>query len=1563
MATLIGVVSQVVGEVFAVAGDGTRRPLAEGDRVYAGEQLVTGASGAVAVPLSNGETLTLGRDSSLGLDEQMLAGTDGSNTAAVQDQPAAPSDSDLTDVEQLQAAIEAGVDPTLEGEATAAGPGAGGAGGAGAIGGGHSFVLLGEVGGALDPVIGFPTEGLSAGPEFPDAEPIVDPRLEAPDSTPIVDIEYEDEEGSIVVGPAVVDEEALSDGSNPSSNAEHASGNIVITSPDGVSSLQIQGFDGIWVDVTSGGVVVGQYGVLVVDAAGNWTYTLTDNTLDHDIPNQTGSADQVGESFPVRVFDLDGDVSPTVQLNVLINDDGPSLDLEVNDGAVREFLNISLDETVGATDRYGSNDVDDGYSSDDVAGLAQVTTSMPGGLAALFNPGGSYGADGPGSTTGVFSFSGVPETGVLTNLASTAGGAITLFLEGGVLVGRDADGGDPVLTISIVNVGTPEVPIYQLQTTLFEALAHDDNDSVFDESVNLLIVEGGPVLLDYEVTRTDGDLDSVTDTESFVLASGNGSAFSFDDDGPLVSSFSLKEGVKLFVDESVGTTGSTKDEPGQATNNDESGQGAGVIGYKTITGASLFNLSVDAGSDGLDSSKTKYELTLSAANVDSGLDATAGGNILLSQDPDTGDILGKVGDTVVFRLHMDADDGDLTLTQYFAIEHTDVNNNHDFLAQIGSGLVGAKVTVYDNDGDSASSSTVDLGPVLGFEDDGPAISNVQGAVLANSPDGYTTGGSLVDLGSDGAGYADLTGNIAGWNGTTTTYAATTLTSGEAPVFYYVDPANPGVLFAYTSTVPGPYTGGAGQALVFTVTLDTAGNYVIEMDGKLDAATQEFSATFGNIPGGNQDYLVVTNTGAVYKPGDAIPAGQFVVVSVDSSIGSVNSSTQGLATDNQWVDGSETLYFDFSEPAVKVSFAIDVQGGATTNVVNWTVYGTNADGDLVTETGSTLYTEGVQLQVPTTLTDITRVELSDAGGSSGFRVQKISIVDRIEEDPVSTTLNVAVVDGDGDKASATLNVTFEPEVPSTFIVGSNANDIGGSSVPYVVSGGAGVIKGKAGGDVLVGDEGRASVVGKSVNLIVMMDSSGSMTDSIQFNGSSMSRMEALKLSVNTMLATLAAGAAANIRVNLIDFDSSAASLGVFDLKAPGGLSAAQAAVNGMVAGGYTNYEAALQVALNWVAGGGGSGPYTGSNVINQAIFVSDGEPNSWLNGNSTSLSNTTYVDGASSTAVAHLLGTYNPSGTVNDDTVNEITQLESTFGQIQAVGINVGGTALNILNQVEGEPANVNPDVATNVTSGDQLQNVLLNFNPETVLADAGNDRIEGGEGDDLIFGDVLFTDSLAVAAGLSTLPGAGWAVFAALEAGQGVGAAYAGWDRADTLAYIKANALQLSGESGRALGHDTLIGGSGNDWIFGQEGNDTIIGGKGNDVMSGGSGKDTFIWQAGDAGGSTDTILNFTHNYNGNPNGDSLDLSQLLSGENTTGGIGNLLSFLDISLGNVSGTGAMDTIIKVSETSAVNPATSTELTIVLQDVNLYASYGHAAGNESALIQSMLGDGTLKVDTV
>ncbi|WP_459208179.1 retention module-containing protein [Pseudomonas sp. MLB6B] len=154
MAKSIGVVSQVIGEVFAVGADGARRLLIEGGRLYVGDQLETGVEGAVAVRLDNGAQLTLGRDSSLLLTARLLDDA----VPDIVSPDALPSEAALADVVRIQRAIAAGADPSQEAEATAAGAPQ-------PLGGGHSFVLLTEVGDRVDPEIGFPTAGFVYPPE------------------------------------------------------------------------------------------------------------------------------------------------------------------------------------------------------------------------------------------------------------------------------------------------------------------------------------------------------------------------------------------------------------------------------------------------------------------------------------------------------------------------------------------------------------------------------------------------------------------------------------------------------------------------------------------------------------------------------------------------------------------------------------------------------------------------------------------------------------------------------------------------------------------------------------------------------------------------------------------------------------------------------------------------------------------------------------------------------------------------------------------------------------------------------------------------------------------------------------------------------------------------------------------------------------------------------------------------------------------------------------------------------------------------------------------------------
>ncbi|QXI15554.1 retention module-containing protein [Pseudomonas hamedanensis] len=149
MSSVVAVVKSIVGQVFVVSPEGVRRVLVEGDRLYVGDQIDTGLSGAVSLELADGRTLDLGRDT-----QWSANAPDSSTDLAEATAQAAPS------VAELQQAIAAGVDPTTALESTAAGPSAAGTGGA--AGGGHSFVMLDATAGRVDPTIGFPTAGINA---------------------------------------------------------------------------------------------------------------------------------------------------------------------------------------------------------------------------------------------------------------------------------------------------------------------------------------------------------------------------------------------------------------------------------------------------------------------------------------------------------------------------------------------------------------------------------------------------------------------------------------------------------------------------------------------------------------------------------------------------------------------------------------------------------------------------------------------------------------------------------------------------------------------------------------------------------------------------------------------------------------------------------------------------------------------------------------------------------------------------------------------------------------------------------------------------------------------------------------------------------------------------------------------------------------------------------------------------------------------------------------------------------------------------------------------------------
>ncbi len=144
MSTVVAIVKSIVGQVIATSAEGAHRVLVEGDRLYVGDTLDTGAGGMVTLELADGRMLDLGRDT------QWSSADAASPITEATAQSAAEARAEVVDV---QRAIVAGADPTQDLPATAAGPGAGGAAG-GAAGGGRSFVLLSETAGEVQPEIG-----------------------------------------------------------------------------------------------------------------------------------------------------------------------------------------------------------------------------------------------------------------------------------------------------------------------------------------------------------------------------------------------------------------------------------------------------------------------------------------------------------------------------------------------------------------------------------------------------------------------------------------------------------------------------------------------------------------------------------------------------------------------------------------------------------------------------------------------------------------------------------------------------------------------------------------------------------------------------------------------------------------------------------------------------------------------------------------------------------------------------------------------------------------------------------------------------------------------------------------------------------------------------------------------------------------------------------------------------------------------------------------------------------------------------------------------------------------
>ena len=1192
MAALIGTVSKVVGQVFAEAAGGVRRPLVEGDRLYAGEHLVTGAEGAVAVHLQNGHELTLGRGSDLTLTPQLLA-----NQAPHVDTPetAAPSDAQLTDVQKLQQAIAAGADPTQAGEATAAGPGNASA--AGALGGGHSFVLLEEVGGQVDPQIGFPTAGFNGIPEFPQLELAADPDSNNDGIVPPVTPETPDNpvtlDGLTVDGGELTANEAnLADGTASNPGALVQSGTFTVSAPDGLSSLSIGG-----VNVITGGVPAG-FPQSVTSPLGNtltvtgydpatgvvsYSYTLNDN----ETHPAGGGANSISEQFPVVAVDTDGDTANGT-LDVNITDDVPQAIDDSHASTASETL-VTLTGNVLPNDHQGADRIPTGPDSGPIIG--GTFTGTYGTL--VLNPNGTYtytlntsdpqfvALHGGGNGTETFTYTLTDADG------DTSTASLVLQVHNNddpvIISGLDTEGGELTLQEKNLSDGSsPDAPALT-QNGTFTVTALDGVQTLsvggitvvsggavagFPQSIttalgNTLTVTGfnaatGVVsysytLLDNEAHPNANGANSLGEQFPVVVTDDNGTTATGNLDVNIVDDLPTAHADSASVDEG-GTVS------GNVLNNDEGGAD-GPAASGAVVG-------VRAGGDTSTSAIGGLDTQINGAYGYLTLDAN--GNAVYHSNPN---VVSAPGATDVFTYTVRDADGDESTTTITIDVHASC-----FVAAPDH-----EVSVHES--------------ALDLNQDGQDLAS--GTVTGSDPSatGETATGSLVDAvtGAIGAVTFALVGNATG------AYGQLLLNPDGSYTYTLTSPA---------STSPAANDGPNALSESFTYqATDSLGNTVTStiVINIVDDVPQAHCDTAAVVEGGTVSGNVLDN--------DVLGADGGAVVGVRAGGDTSNPATGGLNTQINGTYGYLTL--DANGNAVYHSNPGSVGEAGATDVFTYTVR--DADGDestttvtidvhnscLVAETDHdvTVYEKALDLKqdgqdlAPGTAT-------GSEPGSTGETASG-TLVGSVSGATGAVTFTLL-----GDATGAHGQLLLNPDGSYTYTLTSpattspHANDgpnVLNESFTYQATDALG--NSTTGNLVvsIVDDVPKAVASERSVtamevdtNLLIVLDVSGSMKDDSGVPG--LSRMDLAKQAINALLDQY--DDMGDVKVQLVTFSGSATDQSTVWVD----VATAKTLISALIAHGDTNYDAAVAMAQTAFAT---SGQLT--DAQNVGYFFSDGKP--------------------------------------------------------------------------------------------------------------------------------------------------------------------------------------------------------------------------------------------------------------------------------------------------------------------------------------------------------------------
>ncbi|MDN3524811.1 Ig-like domain-containing protein [Halomonas sabkhae] len=414
------------------------------------------------------------------------------------------------------------------------------------------------------------------------------------------------------------------------------------------------------------------------------------------------------------------------------------------------------------------------------------------------------------------------------------------------------------------------------------------------------------------------------------------------------------------------------------------------------------------------------------------------------------------------------------------------------------------------------------------------------------------------------------------------------------------------------------------------------------------------------------------------------------------------------------------------------------------------------------------------------------------------------------------IDYTMEDADGDEASAQLSVDV---VPNQLVIGTGGDD------PNLEGGG--------GNDVLIGDPGGTKTViepAEDYNIAIILDRSSSMGRYLS-NGDT--RFEGAQKAINAILEEFAAfSGTINLHINMYDesgFDEGIIQrdFGEFDGDK---LSDAQDWVNDQDDGYGTYAQFGFDAATDWFSS-------QNNDAQNLAYFIAD--------------------------------------GTESSDSDLQAAQTAYQLMRLIADPI-VEAIALDRTVDVE-ELKNFDTDGDVPVAdTAEELTNILKGGSTMLEEADLGADILNGGAGDDILFGDSVDPGNLTgTDPDGDTVNGEPQSGYSGLIdfITEVDGAAP---DDGRTLEFIKNNYEDLVNTARADGGGDTLNGQAGNDTLIATSGDDTLNGGAGDDQMLGGTGADIFAWTLNDGGTAAapadDTVTDF------GDGDDTLQLGELLEG-------------------------------------------------------------------------------------